>query len=237
MWTGVVVAYIFTSIPAWTTWVLLVAMALYDLFAVLTPHGPLQMLVNLAIERDEDIPALVYEAREVRRPRRRAAAAAAAAPDGEFANDAEHLRDGTAAAPADGPVRHGEDADVVAEAERPVFRGGAGAAGAVGEATEDGIHMGDIDGGAAHGVALGAGWPVGSSGRGALSHELARLHRPPVCPPILISALTQDSDILSEQHSALPRFDSFAPASQLLQNSQATSTCGLHLSPAHRWGC
>jgi hypothetical protein len=65
------VAYIFTSIPQWTTWVLLVAMALYDLFAVLTPSGPLQMLVNLAIERDEDIPALVYEAREVRRPRRR----------------------------------------------------------------------------------------------------------------------------------------------------------------------
>lgn len=68
-------AYIFTSIPQWTTWVLLVAMALYDLFAVLTPSGPLQMLVNLAMERDEDIPALVYEAREVRRPRRRNAAA------------------------------------------------------------------------------------------------------------------------------------------------------------------
>ena len=67
MWTGVVVAYIFTSIPEWTTWVMLVAMALYDLFAVLTPNGPLQMLVNLAIERDQDIPALVYEAREVRR--------------------------------------------------------------------------------------------------------------------------------------------------------------------------
>lgn len=74
MWTGVVVAYIFTSIPQWTTWVLLVAMALYDLFAVLTPSGPLQMLVNLAMERDEEIPALVYEAREVRRPRRRNAA-------------------------------------------------------------------------------------------------------------------------------------------------------------------
>lgn len=76
MWTGAVVAFVFTSIPAWTTWMVLGAMAVYDLFAVLTPHGPLQMLVNLAIERDQDIPALVYEAREVQRPRRRPAAAA-----------------------------------------------------------------------------------------------------------------------------------------------------------------
>lgn len=61
--TGVVVAYVFTFIPEWTTWVLLLAMALYDLWAVLTPHGPLKVLVELAQERDEDIPALVYEAR------------------------------------------------------------------------------------------------------------------------------------------------------------------------------
>jgi hypothetical protein len=89
MWTGVVVAYIFTSITEWTTWVLLVAMALYDLFAVLTPHGPLQMLVNLAIERDQEIPALVYEAREVRRPRHRQAPAqrAPADPGGESAGE------------------------------------------------------------------------------------------------------------------------------------------------------
>ncbi|PKI47739.1 hypothetical protein CRG98_031872 [Punica granatum] len=49
----------------WTTWVLLVAMALYDLAAVLLPVGPLRLLVELAISRDEDIPALVYEARPV----------------------------------------------------------------------------------------------------------------------------------------------------------------------------
>jgi presenilin 1 len=41
--TGIVVAYIFTLIPEWTTWVLLVAMALYDLCAVLTPGGPLKV--------------------------------------------------------------------------------------------------------------------------------------------------------------------------------------------------
>ena len=43
--TGVVVAYVFTFIPEWTTWVLLLAMALYDLWAVLTPHGPLKVSV------------------------------------------------------------------------------------------------------------------------------------------------------------------------------------------------
>ena len=41
--TGVVTAYMFTFIPEWTTWVMLVAMALYDLCAVLTPHGPLKV--------------------------------------------------------------------------------------------------------------------------------------------------------------------------------------------------
>ncbi|KAK4350350.1 hypothetical protein RND71_029663 [Anisodus tanguticus] len=65
---GVFVAYWFTLLPEWTTWVLLVAMALYDLAAVLLPGGPLRLLVELAISRDEDIPALVYEARPVVNP-------------------------------------------------------------------------------------------------------------------------------------------------------------------------
>ncbi|VVA27625.1 PREDICTED: presenilin [Prunus dulcis] len=62
---GMLVAYWFTLLPEWTTWVLLVAMALYDLAAVLLPVGPLRLLVELAISRDEEIPALVYEARPV----------------------------------------------------------------------------------------------------------------------------------------------------------------------------
>ncbi|KAG5396797.1 hypothetical protein IGI04_018611 [Brassica rapa subsp. trilocularis] len=62
---GVLVAYFFTMLPEWTTWVLLVALALYDLAAVLLPVGPLRLLVEMAISRDEDIPALVYEARPV----------------------------------------------------------------------------------------------------------------------------------------------------------------------------
>ncbi|GFP90655.1 presenilin-like protein at2g29900 [Phtheirospermum japonicum] len=62
---GMLVAYWFTLLPEWTTWMLLVAMSLYDLAAVLLPGGPLRLLVELAISRDEEIPALVYEARPV----------------------------------------------------------------------------------------------------------------------------------------------------------------------------
>ncbi|KAI9201638.1 hypothetical protein LWI28_026541 [Acer negundo] len=59
---GMLVAYWFILLPEWTTWVLLVALALYDLAIVLLPVGPLRLLVELAVWRDEDIPTLVYEA-------------------------------------------------------------------------------------------------------------------------------------------------------------------------------
>lgn len=54
---GMLVAYWFTLLPEWTTWVLLVAMALYYLAVVLLLGKPLRLLVELAISRDEDIPA------------------------------------------------------------------------------------------------------------------------------------------------------------------------------------
>jgi presenilin 1 len=60
---AVIVAVWFARLPEWTTWVLLVALALYDLAAVLCPRGPLRILVDLASDRDEELPALIYEAR------------------------------------------------------------------------------------------------------------------------------------------------------------------------------
>ncbi|KAG0548591.1 hypothetical protein BDA96_01G179300 [Sorghum bicolor] len=62
---AVLTAFWFTMLPEWTTWALLVAMAIYDLAAVLLPGGPLRVLLELAIQRNEEIPALVYEARPV----------------------------------------------------------------------------------------------------------------------------------------------------------------------------
>lgn len=62
---AVLTAFWFTLLPEWTTWALLVAMAVYDLGAVLIPGGPLRVLLELAIERNEEIPALVYGARPV----------------------------------------------------------------------------------------------------------------------------------------------------------------------------
>jgi presenilin 1 len=60
---AVIVAAWLSRLPEWTTWMMLVALALYDLVAVLAPRGPLRMLVELASSRDDELPALIYESR------------------------------------------------------------------------------------------------------------------------------------------------------------------------------
>lgn len=70
---GIIVAAWFTKLPEWTTWSLLVALAVYDLVAVLAPGGPLKLLVDLASSRNEELPALIYEARPTVAPTGRAA--------------------------------------------------------------------------------------------------------------------------------------------------------------------
>lgn len=59
---SVIMSWLVTKLPEWTSWALLVMLALYDLCAVLTPCGPLRALIALAQTRRDPIPGLLYEA-------------------------------------------------------------------------------------------------------------------------------------------------------------------------------
>lgn len=54
-------AYVFRTLPSWSLWIILSALVVWDLFAVLSKYGPLKMLVEIAKNRDEPLPALVYD--------------------------------------------------------------------------------------------------------------------------------------------------------------------------------
>ena len=45
---GVATAFVFAGVPEWSTWALLGGMAAYDLWAVLSPTGPLKLLLDAA---------------------------------------------------------------------------------------------------------------------------------------------------------------------------------------------
>jgi hypothetical protein len=60
--TSVILAWNLSKFDEWTCWALLVGLAMWDLFAVLTPCGPLKMLVNLMQTRNDPLPGLLYEA-------------------------------------------------------------------------------------------------------------------------------------------------------------------------------
>mmetsp|Transcript_1529 Transcript_1529/g.1645 ORF Transcript_1529/g.1645 Transcript_1529/m.1645 type:complete len:574 (+) Transcript_1529:76-1797(+) len=61
--TSVILAWELSHFNEWTAWTLLVCLAFYDLCAVLTPCGPLKMLVNLMSKPGaDDMPGLLYEA-------------------------------------------------------------------------------------------------------------------------------------------------------------------------------
>ncbi|KAF0685754.1 Aste57867_22362 [Aphanomyces stellatus] len=60
--TSVIMSWQLCQLPSWSTWAILFALAFWDLFAVLTPCGPLRCLVNLIQSEGRPMPGLLYEA-------------------------------------------------------------------------------------------------------------------------------------------------------------------------------
>mmetsp|Transcript_9329 Transcript_9329/g.16807 ORF Transcript_9329/g.16807 Transcript_9329/m.16807 type:complete len:544 (+) Transcript_9329:97-1728(+) len=54
-------AWVFSAWEEWAAWTLLGILVVWDLIAVLTPCGPLRMLIAAAKERGDPLPALVYD--------------------------------------------------------------------------------------------------------------------------------------------------------------------------------
>ncbi|KAI9007593.1 Presenilin-domain-containing protein [Hyaloraphidium curvatum] len=55
-------AFSFTGLDEWTTWLLLGLLAIWDLVAVLAPFGPLRLLIESSRQNNREIPALLYSA-------------------------------------------------------------------------------------------------------------------------------------------------------------------------------
>lgn len=64
MYVSVLLAWQFSRLDAWSTWILLTLLAIYDALAVGCSCGPLNMLVNLMNSNpNNEIPGLFYEAK------------------------------------------------------------------------------------------------------------------------------------------------------------------------------
>lgn len=62
--TSVILAWNLSHFDDWTAWTLLIMLAIYDLCAVLTPCGPLKVLVKLMQKNNSpEMPGLLYEAK------------------------------------------------------------------------------------------------------------------------------------------------------------------------------
>jgi presenilin 1 len=60
---SVVMAWVLLRVlPEWTSWAVLVGLGFYDLCAVLTPCGPLSLLIGIAGDKENSMPGLLYEA-------------------------------------------------------------------------------------------------------------------------------------------------------------------------------
>ncbi|KAL4085592.1 hypothetical protein PRIC1_014928 [Phytophthora ramorum] len=60
--SSVIVAWQLAQLPEWSVWMLLLLLGFWDLFAVLSPVGPLRCLVDLVQEKGTPIQGLLFEA-------------------------------------------------------------------------------------------------------------------------------------------------------------------------------
>lgn len=120
--TSTILAWQLSHFDPWTSWTLLVMLALYDLCAVLTPCGPLKALVNLMQqEGSPDMPGLLYEAQlpsEARRPSRRRAPSANTDHSAGTAVSEEPSPSSTEEPVTESPPRSGDEGHEVARSAR-----------------------------------------------------------------------------------------------------------------------
>ena len=60
---SIILGWLLCKLPQWTTWALLLLVAIYDILAVCLPYGPLRLLLQEIERRGEAVPGLIYEPR------------------------------------------------------------------------------------------------------------------------------------------------------------------------------